>query len=68
MKCLFLKITIKETLNLIKRYRVLSAAVIEIGMYRIRQDQQFFVVCEFAVLHHVGIKTARYYFIRIILS
>ena len=45
----------KELLQFIKGNRALSAAVIQIRMNRIRNDQEFLVVCIRVILHHGGI-------------
>ena len=49
------QILLKELLQLIERNSILSAAVIQIGMRRVRNDHKLFVVSIFAVPDHVGV-------------
>ena len=46
---------LKEALYFVEWNDVPVTAVVEIGVYRVRNDHQFFVVCVFAVFDHVGI-------------
>ena len=48
----------KKLLQLIKRDGVLPAAVIQICVDCIRDDQQLFVICIRVILHHCGISIA----------
>ena len=52
---LLLQILIEERFQLVERDRFFATAVIEIGVDRIRNDHQFFVVRILAVFDHVRI-------------
>ena len=47
-----LHILVEEFLQPVKRNGTLSAAVIQVGMHRARNQQQFLVICVFATFCH----------------
>ena len=49
------QILTEECLELIERDRVLTAAVVEVGMYRVGDDIQLFVFGVFTAFNHIRI-------------